>query len=96
MIRVSYSIGPTLIARFILDLRGVNDFEETDTDHVTTINFIQSRVLGDLASPLSSDSTWTSGAGDVVEDKHRTHEKSGESIVVTVHTTSQSQINDLR
>lgn len=63
-------IGPTLIARFILDLRSVYFPENAPEQTTTTVLFASKSSMENMAAPLGSDSTWASGAADDVRHGH--------------------------
>ncbi|TCD62833.1 hypothetical protein EIP91_006346 [Steccherinum ochraceum] len=62
------AIAPTLIARFLLDLRSVYhaEYEPTTGHQLSIMQFASGSVMGNLAAPIT-DSTWTTGQGDDVD-----------------------------
>jgi len=80
---VNEAIAPTLIARFILDLRSIYYPAENEGPHeTTTMNFAPGRFMGNLAAPVGEDSTWNSGSSDDVEaDRGNQYQESKEPLL---------------
>ncbi|KAH8093099.1 hypothetical protein BXZ70DRAFT_439673 [Cristinia sonorae] len=59
---INDTVGAMLVARFILNLRGVCYTDEpsdgSDTHQLTSIHFTSSNFLGNLAAPLRVDHAW--------------------------------------
>jgi len=76
---VNDAMAPTLIARFMLDLRSVYCPTEDGPTQFSTLNFATSRFMGNLAAPVGGDSTWNSGPSDDVEsDRANQYQESTE------------------
>jgi len=87
-IYISEVIAPTLIARFILDLRSVyyptdDDSNITGLANISSVKFVASRYIGNLAAPIGEDTTWNSGpSDDVAADRGNQHEVSKEPFLL--------------
>jgi len=80
---VNEAIAPTLIARFMLDLRSIYYPTDDAPTQLSTINFATSRFMGNLAAPVGADSTWNSGSSDDIEsDRGNQHEESKDPFLV--------------
>jgi len=95
---INEAIAPTLIARFILDLRSVYFPRET-SEVISTMHFASSPAIGNLAAPIGSDSTWVSGSSDdVYTDRGSQYQESKEPFSVGLgcdKAETEVQLHDL-
>lgn len=71
--RFAYSLSNIMVSRFLLDLRGINTANPAmDADTPTllsTVRFAGVGIAGNLGAPIdTSESTWTTAAGDYGDD----------------------------
>ncbi|TCD64586.1 hypothetical protein EIP91_003882 [Steccherinum ochraceum] len=80
MLVVSIAISANLLARFMLDLRSINEQGSNKSRTMSSINFDIRSLGGNIGAPLEiEDSTWATGpADDVVND----HDHQSEEAVV--------------